>query len=142
VGIAIALPSLLESLSLQLGSPEEEARTCSQSTKTCPACGVAWKSLDAALGRLTSSVGSSAETPDLCVPHFTLFQGHVQGGEAVERSRSVLSARLARLAEDMKRFALKQSGLRRDLINEEERDAPGLSLNLLFGHKDVRPGPR
>jgi hypothetical protein len=71
-----------------------------------------------------------------------LFQSRVNGAGVAERSRSVFSARLARLAENLKRFTLKQSGLRRDLINEEERDAPGLTLNLLFGHKDVQPRRR
>lgn len=30
-------------------------------------------------------------------------------------------------------------GLRHDWINEEERDGPVLSLNLLFAHRDVPP---
>jgi GTPase SAR1 family protein len=138
VGIAIALPSLLGSLSLQFRSAEE-GPIRAHLAENCLACDVAEAFLGATLGEVTTTAESSAEIPDLCVPHFILLQGLLQGGEAAERSRSVVSARLARLAEDLKRFVLKQSGVRRDLINEEERDAPGLSLNLLFGHKDVQP---
>lgn len=141
VGIAIALPSLLESLSLQFRSDEEDLLR-PHSAESCPACDVTKGSLDTAIERLTSIFESSTETPDLCVPHFTLFQTQVNGTGAAARSRGVLSARLARLAEDLKRFALKQNGLRRDLINDEERDAPKLTLSLLFGHKDVQPGRR
>lgn len=142
-GIAMAFPDLLESLSARLEPVDRaiEVRFQGPAGKTndCPACKVARASLEAALEGIVSSVERSRQAPDLCLPHFSMFQSRMGGTEPTRHIRNEFAARLARLAEDLKRFALKQDGLRRDLISEEERNAPGLSLNLLLGHKEVQP---
>ncbi len=74
---------------------------------------------------------------DLCMPHFRLLAAAIADPDIAARLFAREAALLQRVAEDMRRFALKHEGLRRYLASEEETKAAQRALSLLGGHRTL-----
>lgn len=86
---------------------------------------------------VTAPEMANASEPQLCLVHLDMLT-RAMGPEAVIRQLlSSQSAALTRLAEDMRRHALKRDGLRRDLVTDEDLSADRRALMLLGGHRNV-----
>lgn len=71
---------------------------------------------------------------DFCVPHFRMLAAAIADPGMTARLFDGEAALLHRVAEDMRRYALKHEGVRRDLASEEEEQAARRALLLLAGH--------
>jgi GTP-binding protein EngB required for normal cell division len=81
--------------------------------------------------------GAEATHAGLCLMHLETLTRAI-GLTGVTRQLLLSeSAALKRLAEDMRRYALKRDGLRRDLVSEEDLSADRRALMLLGGHRNV-----
>jgi hypothetical protein len=67
----------------------------------------------------------------LCLPHFARLVGTLRNEQLIGELLSRQAALLDRLAEDMKRSALKHDGVRRYLLSAEEESASNRGLALL-----------
>jgi hypothetical protein len=67
----------------------------------------------------------------LCLPHFARLVGTLQNEQVIAELLTRQAALLDRLAEDMKRSALKHDGVRRYVLSDEEESASKRGLALL-----------
>lgn len=104
----------------------------------CPLCLSAAHAEMQAISMLASDVanGGTAEIEKIsfiCVPHMARVLPALEetgfGRALVERE----AALLGRLAEDMRRYAIKHDAIRRYLASQEERDASEMALTALAG---------
>ncbi len=82
--------------------------------------------------RLTVTQAQGLESLSaLCLPHFARLVGTLRNEQLVGELLTRQAALLDRLAEDMKRSALKHDGVRRYLLSDEEESASKRGLALL-----------
>jgi hypothetical protein len=74
---------------------------------------------------------------DLCIPHFRLLAAAVADPDITARLFGREAALLQRVAEDMRRHALKHEGGRRYLASAEETQAGRRALLLIGGHRTL-----
>ncbi|HTV46527.1 MAG TPA: dynamin family protein [Stellaceae bacterium] len=74
---------------------------------------------------------------DFCIPHFRMLAATIADHGIAARLLAREAALLHRVAEDMRRYALKHEGVRRDLASEEETQAARRALLLLGGHRTL-----
>jgi Dynamin family len=74
---------------------------------------------------------------DLCLPHFRLLAAVLDDRDLAGRVFARQAALLRRVAEDMRRYALKHEGIRRHLVSAEETQAAARALLLLGGHRSL-----
>jgi small GTP-binding protein len=74
---------------------------------------------------------------DLCIPHLRLLAAAIADRPIAARLFAREAALLQRVAEDMRRYALKHEGVRRDLASTEETRAGPRALLLLGGHRSL-----
>jgi Dynamin family len=74
---------------------------------------------------------------DLCIPHLRLLAAAIADPQIVARLLGQEAALLQRVAEDMRRYALKHEGVRRYLASDEETQAGERALLLLGGHRSL-----
>lgn len=107
----------------------------------CPACDVVARAVCAAAAETADGVTRSRLTghldvPPLCLPHLAPVVGAVDADTA--KSVMARQARLLeRLADDMRRFALKQDGSKRYLTSQEELVAGRSGLRALLENPDA-----
>ncbi len=145
VAIARAYPALLDSHAARLEraardavAVEELTRTIcglSPSPESCAACAVAHRATDQAIGDVLRTLDVSGRTgmPTLCLPHVELS---LRRGADLEGGRLLATGcahALSRLANDLRRHALKHDAVRRDLMTSDERDAHLAGLRKLVG---------
>jgi hypothetical protein len=82
-----------------------------------------------------------ASLSDLCLPHFRLLAAAVADAGILAKLFGREAALLQRVAEDMRRFALKHEGVRRWLASDEETSAAQRALLLLAGHRTLNTPP-
>jgi GTP-binding protein EngB required for normal cell division len=135
-GVCSAYPPLLEVIVRELLQVASEPVTLNMikaghaSRDHCPACQVQRQTVRTALQRLSESIDGSGGV--VCLPHLRLLLPLVDGNVAhtlLSRHAQVLQ----QVAEDMQRFVLKQDGLRRDLMSDEERQSHRQGLALIAG---------
>jgi small GTP-binding protein len=78
----------------------------------------------------------------ICLPHFAKLLSAVQDGKLVRALLERHAAILERIAEDMKRYAIKHDGVRRYLASKEETTASERALLLVTGQRQVNFQPR
>jgi hypothetical protein len=78
----------------------------------------------------------------ICLPHFVMLGSAIQDADLVRVMLERHSAVLERYSEDMKRYAIKHEGVRRDLASEEETNAAERGLLLMAGRRQVNFLPR
>jgi GTPase Era involved in 16S rRNA processing len=142
VAISRAYPPLLctraEKLELaarrsrSLDALAEEIQALAPSSLNCVVCSVAHLAAKETIEDIFATLGRG-ETPTLCLPHLKLaLRSSAHLAEA--RLLATASARaLARLADAMRRHALKYDAIRRGLMTADERDAPQTALRKLVG---------
>ena len=92
----------------------------------------------AVAGRLRQNPEEAlASLSEICLPHFRLLVAALGDSPAAARLLTRQAAILQRMAEDMRRFALKHDGLRRYLASEEETQAAERALLMLAGHRTL-----
>jgi hypothetical protein len=69
----------------------------------------------------------------LCLPHLSLILNAVRDDEVARLLLSREAMLLARLADDMRRYAIKYEAVRRNLVSSDEADAAGRALSAIAG---------
>jgi small GTP-binding protein len=156
-GICTGYPLLLERLSARLHEIANEVSTTgdlslqigslSPTSETCVQCRIC---AEAETEVMSGIVGRFAANPDdalaslstICIPHLQVLVGAIQNPETgrrlVDREASILD----RIAEDMRRYAVKYDGIRRFLASEEETKAGHSALTAVAGLRNVHMAPR
>lgn len=95
-------------------------------------------------GRLRQSPDAAlASLSEICLPHLRLLAAALGPTPVAAKLLAREAALLRRMAEDMRRYALKHDGLRRYLASEEETKAAARALMMLAGHRTLNtPPPR
>jgi GTP-binding protein EngB required for normal cell division len=76
----------------------------------------------------------------LCLPHFAALAAALKDGRLIAELAQRQAALLDRLAEDLKRSALKHDGARRSLLSDEEETASKRALALLAKARPLADG--
>jgi GTPase SAR1 family protein len=79
----------------------------------------------------------AAEFPDVCLPHVPQVIEAIVDSEVVQTFLQKQAESWERVAEDMRRYALKRDGLRRAFTTKDELDADQRGLIALAGHRNV-----
>jgi GTP-binding protein EngB required for normal cell division len=148
--ICVVLSPLLMSLSAGfrrqagLGPPDSSiaASPSPWAEPVCQVCTLQRNIESEAVSTLTAyeignKTGSKPEMPALCVPHLRLIAGRLKNPELIRALLAEQSRSIDRLAEDMRRYALRYDGLRRQLMSDEERRAPDDALGYVAGRRTV-----
>jgi len=138
--ICVALAPLLMNLSAQLRAAAVDAATATHPTPArCHMCRMQEQIETRTLADIViknSAAGSMRSTvPALCMPHLRIISSGLED-PALSASLFTEHARaLDRLAEDLRRYALKHDALRRYLTSEEERRAAEDAVLLIAGRR-------
>jgi len=144
-GISEGYPPVLEDWAAWLRAAAADADTGGVATKlqarlpnetSCVLCRVRAKAESEAIAALSRRFAiSKSQALDnlsaLCLPHFAALAASLQNERLVRELMTRQAALLGRLAEDMKRSALKHDGVRRYLLSDEEASASKRALALL-----------
>jgi small GTP-binding protein len=151
-GLSMGYPALLEHLARELRKAflarEQPARIGSKfhallpSRNTCMLCGVRAKAeadAIAAAARKLSEHGAQALTQfsAICLPHLAMLPDSVPSPELIGALAERQAQILERLAEDLRRYALKWNALRGFMMSAEEMAAAQSAINMLVGHREV-----
>jgi GTP-binding protein EngB required for normal cell division len=146
--ICVALAPLLSDIAAHLrrGAELEGGSTGAsvslREEAACPLCALQRGIEGAEVSKLNArSVGHkrfiTEDIPPLCMPHLQSLSPRLDS----HAFRSALYASQAqgaeRLAEDMRRYALKRDGLRRGLTSDEETSAAKDAIAYLAGHRSI-----
>ncbi len=111
------------------------------SEDTCPMCRVQAKAeTDALAGlarRLSAQPSALDQLSGICVPHIALLVPLLKDMSLVRKLIARQGAVLERIAEDMRRYAIKREGAKRWLMSDEEEKAADRAIMLLVGHKTL-----
>lgn len=155
-GVAIGYPALLERLSARLAQAARAAgsgardvlarRDVVADRHACVLCRLCAATLAEATGRVAERLrgdpaNETAALSGICMLHLPdLIDALVaapDGATLAQRILSRESAILARLAEDLRRYATKHDALRRQLATPEETGAAARSLQIVAGLANV-----
>lgn len=111
-------------------------------SSACELCSTHVRLEQEALARMVERLESGPEIPDAsqpqsCLVHLDMLTRAIDRESVTRRLLASHSAALTRLAEDMRRYALKRDALRRDLVTDEDLSADRRALMLLGGHRNV-----
>lgn len=150
-GICRAFPELLEQWAdklVGLASGREGSADASRAidahrpnASVCPVCRSCAGAEQAALASLTSRLSSPAEVDDLtaiCIGHLAMLLPGLPDREVADALLRREAGLLERIAEDMRRYALKFQGLRRSLAGRAEVDAPLRALRIVAGLRNLK----
>jgi hypothetical protein len=124
------------------GDPQMAVAALLPDHGSCLMCAVR----DEAEARAVADVSERLRTGDavrrkqmsaLCLPHLVAVTNLVDDREILRALLQQQAATLERTAEDMRRFALKQSAARRELQTKEDQTAPQRALTLVAGRRNV-----
>lgn len=109
----------------------------------CPMCAVRAEAEAQAVARTAARIQANPQEIQslsaICLPHLSMLLATLEGTglnrELLEREAAILE----RLAEDMRRYALKRDGVKRHLLSDEETKATHQALLLLVGARNVNP---
>jgi GTP-binding protein EngB required for normal cell division len=110
--------------------------------ETCDVCRIRREVEQAAVADMARSLAEAGRQAKdrfsgLCLTHLQLVVEAIGSGETKGKLLLGEADMLKRLSEDMRRYALKHEGMRRDLANVEEVSADRRALTLLAGHRNV-----
>ncbi len=150
VGASSGYPQLLERMAAALGTvgvsnvsdPRSAIGVLLPTHEKCVVCAVRDEAEAFAIGaasrRLREDVTTALdELSALCLPHLAALAAVVDDPETIRALANLLASTYDRVAEDMRRFTLKQSAARRQLESEEERAAAQRGLLLLAGRRNA-----
>jgi hypothetical protein len=73
----------------------------------------------------------------VCIPHFAMLAAVVEDPRLLSRLMEFEATICERLADDMRRYALKHDAVRRLLVSEEEMVAAQRALMFVAGHRHI-----
>jgi small GTP-binding protein len=82
-----------------------------------------------------------ASLSDICLPHLRLLSAELGEHPVAARLLARHGVVLQRMAENLRRYALKHDGLRRYLASDEEEKAAERALVMLAGHRNLNTSP-
>jgi small GTP-binding protein len=82
-----------------------------------------------------------ASLSDICLPHLRLLSAALGEHPVAARLLARQGAVLQRMADNLRRYALKHDGLRRYLASDEEEKAAERALVMLAGHRILNTSP-
>jgi hypothetical protein len=145
LGVARAYPAVLKALAAELTKLSRNAETIAELISSvgessglhpeCSACAIASDARDKIVAEMLSrlAAGDAEKPPSLCLPH---LQAALQRCADLKSGRALVSeccAALDRVADDMRRYALKRDASRRHLTTADERAAYQVGLGKLAG---------
>lgn len=152
-GICTAYPKLLFSLAHRLRDAWQQKHSLAAlreivnemlpGPNRCILCEVTANAEKRVIAHIIASL--SAETPvdsdnlSLCLPHLARTLNTISDKEQSFPLIRRIDAAFERAAENMQRYALKHEGLRRELVSDEEWQAPEFGLALSVGDRRVQP---
>jgi GTP-binding protein EngB required for normal cell division len=96
------------------------------------------EAVTAIAGRLAKDQSAALEDlSTICMPHFAMLAASVHDRQRLCRLVDFEATMCERIAEDMRRCALKHDGVRRGLISDEEDASAKRALMLVAGHGKV-----
>jgi len=115
-------------------------------TGPCAACDNRVKAETTAVnivaGRLRAMPDQAlASLSDVCLPHLRLLSAALGEHPVAARLLARQGAVLQRMADNLRRYALKHDGLRRYLASDEEEKAAERALVMLAGHRTLNTSP-
>jgi GTP-binding protein EngB required for normal cell division len=147
LGTCLAYPEVLERLAAGLrdiaagpeaGSFTGEVDQLRSQPETCEVCQVQRAAERAAVAELAGRARTEdGFAPHLCMAHFRMLLGLLENRDIAWRLLTAQAETVDRLAEDMRRYALKVDGVRSALLTKEEEQAHVRGLILLAGHPTV-----
>ncbi|HTU47464.1 MAG TPA: dynamin family protein [Bryobacteraceae bacterium] len=150
-GIAQAYAVVLENLAERLenlisrGVEEklsDELMRLLPGPETCRVCQIADKAEDGALRELVQAESAAGSVRNICFMHLVRLVRRLRDAGTTKNWIGMEAVQFRRLAEDMRRFALKHNALRHYLSTEGERDAYLYGLMQVVGARQlsfVRP---
>jgi small GTP-binding protein len=146
-GTCIAFPAVLDHFAQKLTAAEEapdseRIKTWRPSEVECIFCRTCAGAEAAALHDAAVAIGVAQQSdayPHLCLPHIGALQdaGTFLPPEFLKAQVEIFQ----RLAEDMRRYALKRDGSRRAFNTSDEIDSDVRGLRLLAGHRSLSYPP-
>lgn len=111
----------------------------------CAMCTLRAEAEAEAVSRLAGRIRKAPQQIDslsaFCLPHLAMLLGAIDDAALMRRLLDREASILERLAEDMRRYALKRDGVKRHLLSEEETAAAQQALLILAGNRNVNPVP-
>ncbi|HWB49071.1 MAG TPA: dynamin family protein [Stellaceae bacterium] len=119
-----------------------DRRRLALDTGPCAACDVRvvaeTTAVNALAGRLRAVPDLAlASVSDICLPHLRLLSAALGEHPVATRLLARQGAVLQRMADNLRRYALKHDGLRRYLASDEEEKAAERALFMLAGHRTL-----
>lgn len=144
-GVCLAFPAVLDELQRRL---RDSAARCGADFRIdglpvadddCGVCRCRRREERLALDGLKVRLAASGETPSLCLPHAAMVARQIDDAAAGAAVLRTAAQRCARVAENMRRYALKFDGTKRHLATDAELNAARAALTLLVGspHADA-----
>jgi hypothetical protein len=140
--ICVALSPLLMSLAARFRQRASHAPAPSNAEPACRMCTIQGDIESQVISRLAAqsipvnSTPTSA-VPIMCIPHLRMISGRLDDSRLIASLLADHSRTIDRLAEDMRRYALKHDGLRRSLTSEEELRAADDALACVAGRRSI-----
>jgi len=149
-GLSIGFSNIAERLSSDLGriaaseaSHTESVLSLVQDQKRCNVCRLAQNAEKQYIGGLAGYVRTDPglrvyeHSQGVCLRHLGMLIGEISTGETVRFLLDHAARRFLEVAEDMRTYALKHDALRRDIQNQDDRDAYLRALIRTVGAKRV-----
>jgi hypothetical protein len=147
LGVARAYPTVLKARAAELSNLCRTAETIEELASgvndssslhpDCKVCGVAIDARDEAVARLLTNLlaNNTQECPSLCLPHLQPALSRCTDLKSGRELVGECSRALDRVADDMRRYALKRDAIRRNLTSANEREAHRVGLSKLAGDR-------
>jgi len=103
----------------------------------CSVCAIGSDARDGAIAEMLSGLAANAsqDRPSLCLPHLQPALRRCADLKSGQELVDECVRALDRVADDMRRYALKRDAIRRNLTTSDERDAHKVGLSKLAGHR-------
>jgi small GTP-binding protein len=107
----------------------------------CAVCAVRLRAEREAISDLAARLANKRTSVDslsaICLPHLGGLASKIDDTSVIRKLFEREATILERLAEDMKRYALKRDAARRNLLSDEEEAAAQWAIRLLAGHRMI-----
>jgi small GTP-binding protein len=125
-----------------LANFRKKAMALLANSEQCPFCLVRakseWESITSIRQRLREDETRVLDTLSaICMPHFAMLARIIDDARLLSRLMEYQATLCERLAEDMRRYALKHDAIRRFLVSGEETVAAQRGLMLVAGHRHM-----
>jgi small GTP-binding protein len=142
-GTCVAFPAVLDHFAKRLaciadGKGVENIAGWRPANESCIFCRTCAGAEAAALSEAQAEIDAAqknSDYPSLCLPHLAVL--HDSGAPVPPRFMAMQVEIFQRLAEDMRRYALKRDGSRRAFNTSDEIDSDVRGLRLVAGHRSL-----